>query len=85
MVRLQLFVLAYNLGNFLRQGSAASIGASLDADDAAEKLTVPALEGRALSSEDRLSDGRGRRCRGSVLNHILTAIDRLRPPIPASG
>ena len=36
-VRLHLFVLAYNLGNFLRQAGAAARGAALDPDDACGK------------------------------------------------
>jgi hypothetical protein len=56
-VRLQLFVLAYNLGNFLRQ--AVPSGASLDVDDVAGETNQDRGEGCAPFPEDRLPDGGG--------------------------
>jgi hypothetical protein len=58
-VRLQLFVLAYNLGNFPAAGGAAQSGASLDVDDAAGETDQDRGEGRAPFPEDRLPDGGG--------------------------
>ncbi len=58
-VRLQLFVLAYNLGNFLRQAVLPQVGASLDVDDVAGETDQDRGEGRAPFPAGDLPDGGG--------------------------
>jgi len=56
-VRLQLFVLAYNLGKLPAAGGAAQSSSTLDTDDVAGETHQDWGEGRAPFPEDNLPDG----------------------------
>jgi hypothetical protein len=71
-VRLHLFVLAYNLGNFLRQAVLPPIGASLDLDDVAGETDQDRGEGGAPFSQDSLPDGGGGSAARVVPDHFGT-------------
>ena len=58
-VRLQLFVLAYNLGNFLRQSVLPPAGAALDVNDTAGEADQDWAEGRAPCRAGGLPNGGG--------------------------
>ena len=83
-VRLQLFVLAYNLGNFLRQSVLPQSVRHWTLTTLREKLIkigakVVRHSRKIVFQMAEVAVPR------ELFRTILTAIDRLRPPVPASG
>ena len=83
-VRLQLFVLAYNLGNFLRQSVLPQSVRHWTLTTLREKLIkigakVVRHARKIIFQMAEVAVPR------ELFQTILTAIDRLRPPVPASG
>jgi hypothetical protein len=83
-VRLQLFVLAYNLGNFLRQAALPRSVRHWSLTTLREKLIkigakVVRHSRQVIFQMAEVAVPR------ELLRAILTAIDRLRPPVPANG
>ncbi len=68
-VRLQLFVLAHNLGNLSASGHVAPSGAALDADDVAGETDQHRREGGAPCAAGDLPDGGGGNPTGIVPNY----------------
>jgi hypothetical protein len=83
-VRLQLFVLAYNLGNFLRQSVLPQSVRHWTLTTLREKLIKIGAKVVRHSRQVVFQMAEVAVPR-ELFRSILTAIDRLRPPVPASG
>jgi hypothetical protein len=83
-VRLQLFVLAYNLGNFLRQSVLPQSVRHWTLTTLREKLIKIGAK-VVRHSRNIIFQMAEVAVPRELFRSILTAIDRLRPPVPASG